>query len=185
MLKIYHEYKALGVDSYYKQKSETYYNPHYTTIEYIYTTYITHLINNNDIILDIACGDGLISRLINKHNNTQHTTIIVEGTDPYFNNKYVTYKYSFEDIAKGNIPLLNNYYNVVICCYAFHLLNTSWYYMFLEHLAQITNIFIIITPSKKIIINHPRWHIHTYTRDNKITLIILHKHKHIHKHIHT
>lgn len=174
MLKIYNEYKTLGVDTYYKTNSVNYYNPHREKIEIVYNKYILALINNNTSVLDIACGNGLISKIITKYNMTTEfeskSFITIEGCDPYFKNKYTTYNYSFQDIAKGCI---NKYYDLVICCYAFHLLDKSWYYQFLEELSLITKTFVIITPSKKININHPRWVINENIRDEKISIIIL------------
>ncbi len=57
--------------------------------------------------------------------------------------------------------------------YAFHLMNIQWTFNFMVELANITNTFIIITPSKKIYINHPSWCISKELRIDKVTLIIL------------
>ena len=166
MLKIYNEYQKHGVDGYYKVHNKDYFNPHHQKIESLYVNYLKELIDSNTTILDIACGDGLIGRLVNKHNNTT----IIDGTDPYFNNKYTTYNYSFEDIAMGK---LQKKYDMAICCYAFHLINPKWTFNFLNELANITNIFIIITPSKKIAINNSSWFVFKELRIDKVTLIIL------------
>ena len=131
-LEIYNQYVIHGVDKYYELYNSTYYNPHADKIKNIINTHLLNLIKKNNKILDIACGNGLITRIINNNNN------IIIGCDPYFKNKYVNYNYSFEDIAKG---LLNIKVDMAICCYAFHLLNKSWYYSFLNELALITNIF--------------------------------------------
>jgi hypothetical protein len=48
-------------------------------------------------------------------------------------------------------------------------------YDFLTNLALVINKFIIITPSKKIIISHPLWSVFEYIREEKITIIILEK----------
>jgi hypothetical protein len=166
MLKIYDEYQKYGVDGYYKAHNRDYFNPHRQKIEDLYIKHLKELIGSNKTILDIACGDGLIAQLVNKYNNN----CIVEGTDPYFNNKYTTYNYSFEDISMGK---LQNNYDIAICCYAFHLMNPQWMFNFMVELANITNTFIIITPSKKIYINHPSWCISKELRIDKVTLIIL------------
>jgi hypothetical protein len=166
MLKIYDEYQKYGVDGYYKAHNRDYSNPHSQKIEDLYINHLKELIGSNTAILDIACGDGLIGKLVDKYNNN----CIVEGTDPYFNNKYTTYNYSFEDISMGK---LQKNYDIAICCYAFHLMNIQWMFNFLGELANITNTFIIITPSKKIYINHPSWCIFKELRIDKVTLIIL------------
>ena len=166
MLKIYNEYIKYGVDGYYKVHNKDYFNPHSQKIEDLYTKYLKELIDSNTTILDVACGDGLIGRLVEKYSNR----CIIHGTDPYFNNKYTTYNYSFEDIAIGK---LQKKYDIAICCYAFHLINPKWIFNFLNELANVTNTFIIITPSKKISINHSSWSISKELRIDKITLIIL------------
>jgi SAM-dependent methyltransferase len=195
MLKIYNEYSSLGVANYYKLNNSSYYNPHQDKINKIFTEYIIPYIQalgvNNIItyntkidqklkILDLACGNGLVSRIVNNiipvNENNNHTFIkpfIIEGCDPYFNNEYVNYNYSFQDIANGCLYTKNLKFDLVTCCYAFHLLDTSWYYSFFEELSLITQHFIIITPSKKIEINHPRWVIKNKIRKNKITIIFL------------
>jgi hypothetical protein len=166
MLKIYDEYQKYGVAGYYKVHNKDYFNPHHQKIEDLYLKYLKELIGSNINVLDIACGDGLIAKLVNKYNNNS----IIEGTDPYFNNKYTTYNYSFEDIAMGK---LQKKYGMAICCYAFHLIDPKWTFNFLSELANITNMFVIITPSKKIYINHPSWCIFKEVRVDKVTLIIL------------
>jgi hypothetical protein len=178
MLKIYDEYQKYGVDGYYKSHNRDYSNPHSQKIEDLYINHLRELIGSNISysaegtmepvvnILDIACGDGLIAQLVNKYNNN----CTVEGTDPYFNNKYTTYNYSFEDISMGK---LQKNYHIAICCYAFHLINPQWMFNFLDELANITNTFVIITPSKKININHPYWRIFKEMRIEKVTLMVL------------
>ena len=213
MLKIYNEYSSLGVNNYYKLNNSSYYNPHQDKINKIFTEYIipyiqslgvisikhyTPQIDHKFKILDLACGNGLVSRIINNiipvnnnakqsdnnfninnnikqsnNNKTKIKNIIIEGCDPYFHNEYVKYTYSFQDIANGVLYNTKLKFDLVTCCYAFHLLDTSWYYSFFEELALTTDNFIIITPSKKIEIKHPRWIIKNKIRKNKITIIFL------------
>jgi hypothetical protein len=178
-LKIYNEYKKYGVDGYYKKYANTYFNPHENKINNILIDIIKNIYSNSLTILDIACGNGLVSKIINNYllnNKLENNNIIIEGTDPYFNNKYCNYNYSFEDIANGLIS--NKKYNIGFCCYAFHLLNKSWYYQFFNELANIVDEFIIITPSKKINIKHNLWKkIKHYRTKDKITVIILKNYK--------
>jgi 2-polyprenyl-3-methyl-5-hydroxy-6-metoxy-1,4-benzoquinol methylase len=167
MLKIYNQYQTHGVKDYYQQFSNKYFNPHQDRIKTIYIKYIKDMISRNTTILDIACGDGLISRLVD-HYNQNHN---VDGTDPYFTNQYTKFNFSFEDIALGKLN--NCKYDLVICCYAFHLIDKTWKYDFLTELASITTTFVIITPSKKITIDHPLWTVIEEIRDDKITVIKL------------
>ena len=68
MLKIYNQYQEYGVEGYYKHHSSTYFNPHQEKIIILYKKHIESHIPRNGIILDIACGDGLIEKII-KNNN--------------------------------------------------------------------------------------------------------------------
>lgn len=168
MLKIHSEYKTHGVENFYKKYSDIYSNPHEKQIEIIYEKYIKNIIKKSDTILDIACGDGLISRLVLKCNGNNN----VEGIDPFFTNKYVNYKMDFKDIVCGKI---NKFYNIAICSYAFHLIRKDMIYDFISQMALLCDKFIIISPSKKININHPNWNNIKIVRENKITLIVLEK----------
>jgi len=169
MLKIYNQYQKYGVKDYYQNFSEQYFNPHQDRIKSIYIKHIKDIISRNTTILDIACGDGLISRLVNQYNQNNNVT----GTDPYFTNQYTKFNFSFEDIALGK---LNGYkYDLVTCCYAFHLIDNTWKYNFLTELASITSQFIIISPSKKITIDHPLWTVIEEIREDKITLKLFRK----------
>ena len=184
-LKIYNQYAKYGIDGYYKEFAEEYYNPHADKITDLYNRYLKDDINdvllNGKNILDIACGDGLMNRIILAGMNDDKGVVAAKqiiGCDPYFENKYVNYSYSFEDIAMGLVDsnTEEKKYTVGICCYAFHLLDKSWYYNFFNELAEIiTERFIIITPSKKIVIEHPLWNVEKNIRDikTKISLIIL------------
>lgn len=166
MLKIHSEYKTHGVENFYKKYSDIYSNPHEEKIAIIYKKYISNLIKKSDTILDIACGDGLISRLVLKYNGNNK----VEGIDPFFTNKYVNYKMDFKDIICGKI---NKFYNISICSYAFHLIQKNMIYDFLTQLSLCCDKFIIISPSKKINISHPFWNNIKMVREDKITLIIM------------
>lgn len=165
---IYDQYQKYGVDDYYKQFSKKYKNPHEEKIKELYLKYIINIVQREHTILDIACGEGLMCKLINKLNDNYN----VKGSDPYFKNKFCHFDYSFADVALGKVV---DKYDIVTCCYAYHLLDNSWHFSFLNSLAEITNIFIIISPSKKIKINHPKWLTINECRENKITLLILQK----------
>jgi hypothetical protein len=166
MLKIYDEYKKHGVENYYKNYSSQYTNPHKDRIIKLYIKHIKPILTNKDLIIDIACGDGLICKLVNDYNHNYN----IEGCDPYFTNKYCSSNLSFEDISQGK---LTKKYDFAICCYAFHLLNDEWKYDFLTRLATSITKFIIITPSKKIVIKHLLWKITNELREDKITIIFL------------
>jgi 2-polyprenyl-3-methyl-5-hydroxy-6-metoxy-1,4-benzoquinol methylase len=167
-LKIYDQYQKYGVENYYKLFASKYSNPHEHKIVEIYKKFIKPIINEKDCILDLACGNGLISQLVNRYNKNN----LVQGCDPYFTNKYCTMNYSFIDIVQGN---LTNHFDIVICCYAYHLLDLDLEHDFLTNIALITKTFIIISPSKKIQIKHSLWKIFKEERIDKITIIILNK----------
>ncbi len=168
MLKVYDMYQKHGVEEYYMKHSTDYYNPHQDKIKDLFIKHLQPLISRKDTILDIACGDDMISRMVHEQCKTSYN--MIDGTDPFFDNMYVTMKLSFEDIAMGK---LKKKYDIMICCYAFHLIKDSWKYDFLTQLALLTDTFIIITPSKKIKINHDDWKIVKELREDKISLIII------------
>lgn len=166
-LKIYNEYALHGVDEYYKKYAKDYYNPHEGKINEILddVVLVNYLCSYNKI-LDFACGDGLVSQKIKSKNKN----IVVKGSDPYFNNKYCDYNFSFDDIICGK---LLEKFDVVICSYAYHLLSPNKRYDFLTQLAIIAKIFIIISPSKKITIKHQLWDEIENKRINKISIIVI------------
>ena len=165
-LKIYNEYQKYGVHDYYKKFSKTYNNPHEERIRKVYLEHIGPLIAKDAKILDIATGSGLMCKLVNNYSGNYN----IQGTDPYFSNKYCNMNLSFEDIAKG---MLSMEYDMAICCYAYHLMDESWRYDFLSNLSLSVKTFIIVSPSKKININHPMWSIVKSIRADKVTLIVL------------
>ena len=171
MLKIHSEYKTYGVDNFYKNFSKIYKNPHEEKIDNIYKKYIKEEIKKNDKILDIACGDGLISRLILNYNENNN----VDGLDPYFSNQYVKYNMDFKDIVSGKLLKEKLFYDVCICSYAFHLIPNEMVYDFLTQLSFISSKLIIISPSKKLTIYNELWFPIKLLREDKITLIILEK----------
>lgn len=166
MLSIYDEYSLHGVDQYYKQYSSSYYNPHEKKIIKVIDDILNKYLQHGNTILDFACGSGLISRLINE----KHANIIVKGSDPYFNNQYCNYNFSFNDIICGKMA---DQFDIVICCYAYHLLDINKRHDFLTQLSLLTKKFIVISPSKKITINHPLWTVLENTRIDKITVMIV------------
>lgn len=166
MLSVYDEYSTHGVDQYYKQFSSSYYNPHESKIIDVLNNIFNKYLQNCNTILDFACGDGLIAKYINSKN----INIVVEGSDPYFNNQYCDYNFSFDDIICGKMV---NQFDTVICCYAYHLLDFNKRYDFLTQLSEIAKKFIIISPSKKISVNHPLWTVLENARIDKITIIVI------------
>lgn len=166
-LKIYDEYALHGVDEYYRKFAKKYYNPHeFKICEVLDDNVFTKYIFQHSKILDFACGDGLVSRKLRiKNKNT-----VVKGSDPYFNNIYCDYHYSFDDIICGK---LLEKFDIVICSYAYHLLSPKKRYDFLTQIAIIAKIFIIISPSKKMTFNHALWDKVENKRIDKISIVVL------------
>jgi hypothetical protein len=165
-LSIYDKYALHGVDQYYKKFSKSYYNPHEDKIKKILDDILQYYLHQICKLLDFACGDGLISKYV----NNKYKNIIVKGSDPYFDNQYCNYNFSFDDIICGK---LLEHFDIVICCYAYHLLSDNKRYDFLTQLSMITKKFVIISPSKKIKITHPLWNVVENKRIDKITIIVL------------
>ena len=141
-------YEELGIEKYYEKHNEDYENPHYETIRDILTNYLEYNdIGNN--ILDLCCGSGEITRIL--ENTNENFTIT--GIDPYTKKAYKKrtnkecLSYTFKDIVQGK--MLNKKYDTIICSFAMHLCEESMLDMLLYQLSQITNNLIIITPHKR------------------------------------
>lgn len=164
-------YEKYGVAGYYQQFHKSYANPHEDKIvEIFYKHLVTVIPDNLDIsIVDIACGNGLVSKMISKIN----PAILTVGIDPYFENKYCHMKLSFDDIISGSYP--EKMFDVAFCCYAYHLINKKDIFAFLTSVSLFAKKFVVISPSKKDIFEHPAWKITKNVRENKITVVVLEK----------
>jgi 2-polyprenyl-3-methyl-5-hydroxy-6-metoxy-1,4-benzoquinol methylase len=142
------EYQKSGVKTFYSKIGKDYYNPHENDVK----TLIKSIYNPNHSYLDLAAGDGIVSQAL-----IQLGCERVEGCDPFLydlfkqNTNLNCLKYSFEDIAKGQ---LQKKYDVVICSYAMHLVDPSYLHNLLYYLSTISETMVILTPHKRPYINN-------------------------------
>ena len=162
---MYVNYQKYGVEEYYKNFGESYKNPHFQNLAHIFPKLLKEIpIDPESEVLDIACGSGEITQLLIKHG---HNPTKLRGMDPYTAKNYEKttglpcLENSFQDIIKGELTELR--FDIVICSYALHLIETDELFGFLTELATITPRFILISPKKKLSLNHFQWKINKET----------------------
>lgn len=157
---ITNQYRKIGVDKYYEDFSFEYENPHkgnvISCLEKIYDKKWSN-------ILDLACGDGLISKWIKFYN--QDAEII--GCDKFMHDRYqketgnFCYQHSFEDIANHKVSF-DTHFDVIICSYAIDLVPSSYMAKLLWELSNISNNLLLIRPNNHLIESYE------WTLSNKI-----------------
>jgi len=137
-------YETLGVEGFYKQHGSSYTNPHEASIKEVLDASISFWNPDLTNVLDLACGDGVITR------NLKATNVV--GIDPYTNEAYLSktgkqaLTYTFDDISNGAIS--DHRYSLIICSYALHLVEQSKLRKLEYMLALISKYMLIISPHK-------------------------------------
>ena len=138
------EYTKMGVENFYKANKNSYINPHLENI-HLCLDFIADKIQITNF-LDLACGNGEVTSYLETKNITNGV-----GCDPYLSESYERntgkecLKDSFENISNNG---LNNFYQTIICSYALHLCDKSYFNNLLFNLALNCEYFILISPSK-------------------------------------
>ena len=145
-------YSEYNVDEYYIKFGDRYQNPHAPII-----TEILELANQKwqlpgDLVLDLACGSGEVTRALAQIGITN-----IEGIDPFTYRNYQArtgkpvQKYSFEDIAAGALTRgeENRKYSLIICSFALHLVPISRLPLLLYQLGLLSTHLLVITPHKR------------------------------------
>lgn len=149
-MKIRDEYNKVGIAEFYKVKSEAYMNPHQKLVE---DCLLYHWDNKYETVLDMACGDGLVTKYLKNKNLISKGNIL--GCDAYMYERYEKetkekcLKYTFEDISKGifDIPKVD----IIIMSYAIDLVEKTYLNTFLYGLSTISEKLLIIRPNKHVI----------------------------------
>jgi hypothetical protein len=99
----------------------------------------------------------------------------ITGSDPF---TYLAYKecigkeaetFTFEDIGEGKLSARK--YDIIICCYALHLVENSWLFSVCEEMSHIAKHLIVITPHKRPIITPATgWEIHSEILEDKVRM---------------
>jgi hypothetical protein len=154
-------YNSVGAPEYYSQDSVkcTYRNPHSKKFGVIVDRIIEKLdfaSENFGAVLDLACGGGEISCLLQKYGEEKVPNEIL-GCDPYLHELYrlktglQCFDYSFEDIISGKrncqkqiLGKLERKLGVIICSYAMHLCDEVT--KLCKVLSTMTKFLCVITP---------------------------------------
>lgn len=147
---IRNQYAQIGVDQFYRKHSHNYTNPHENIIHQ-HLEYWMESIDPNLPVLDLCSGSGEVTRYLQRfgYNN-------IIGCDPYTFDNYTNrtgcecLNYDFKHIATIGIPVKVDW---MVCSFAMHLCNQSLLPMVLYQLSLCTNILLVITPTKKPIID--------------------------------
>lgn len=142
------EYSKMGVETFYKKNKSTYINPHIDNI-HLTLDWIISKINITSFI-DLAAGNGEVTSYLDKNGIKNGF-----GIDPYLFDTYEQntgkkcLPLSFEDIATNDL-----YYDTqtIICSYALHLCDKSYFNNLIYNLSRSCEYFVLISPSKYPII---------------------------------
>lgn len=144
------EYEKSSPQEYYSNNKNEYYNPHSKKIFKCLDYLISEI--NIGYFLDLGCGNGIVSEyLLNKSYNN------FKGCDPYFKDIYENkfhkdcFDKSFEDISKKG---LDDKFDTIICSYALHLCEPTYFNNLLYQLSNSCKKFTVISPSKYPIISN-------------------------------
>lgn len=146
---IRNKYSEMGVDNYYSKFKSEYKNPHIINVKKC-----INWINSKIKIgyfLDLSCGNGEVSEYLNSigYNN-------FKGCDPYFSDIYQNnfnkdcFNLTFENISLNSLP---EKFDTIICSYALHLCDKSYYNNLLYNLSRNCKYFVVISPSKYPIVD--------------------------------
>lgn len=154
----FRENYAGGVENYYSKFGNSYRNPHEATLRRImpkaFDTWLDKV--KFDRVLDLACGSGEITLILEDWLKKHAITASIEATDPFTHVAYEQrchrpcQKFSFEDIGQGYLD--GKQFSLIICCFALHLVCQSRLFSVCQQMALNSEYFIIITPHKRPII---------------------------------
>jgi SAM-dependent methyltransferase len=152
---IRHQYQRHGVDGYYAEFGAEYRNPHEQRVRAALHAAVAAWKPDLSRVLDLACGSGEATLALRELGAD-----VVEGIDPYTAEAYQARTgqpaetYTFEAIAAG--ALAGRRYDLIVCSYALHLLETSRLPRLAYQLSRISQRLLILTPHKRPAIR-PDW----------------------------
>jgi hypothetical protein len=139
----------MGIENFYKANKTSYVNPHLEKIHLCLDFVVDKIKITN--FLDLAAGNGEVTSYL-KAKGIDNAV----GCDPYLSETYEknTGKKclieSFENISNNG---LDNYYQTIICSYALHLCDKTYFNNLLFNLSLNCKYFVLISPSKYPIIS--------------------------------
>ncbi len=141
-------YRKEGVGAYYENHSQEYVNPHSAFVERCLKTHRFHI---GEKILDMGCGDGLVTKTLMKQGMFYFT-----GVDKYMADRYRKetgfhcYELSFEDIAMTGLPT-DEVFDTVICSYIVDIIPESYRHNFFWNVAAQAERVIVIRPNSHLL----------------------------------
>ena len=157
------EYSKLGVQNFYKQNKNSYINPHLDNIHLC----LDWVIEKIDItkFIDLGCGNGEITTFLNTKSITDGIGIDLCLCDVYSKNTdKKCINVSFEEIATNGLNIKTQ---TIICSYALHLCESSYFNNLMYNLSTNCEYFVLISPSKYPIINNDYFEIIDKIKINK------------------
>lgn len=137
-----------GVEGYYQQHGSTYHNPHEEAVQGALRSSLAVWQPDLSNVLDLACGSGEVTRVLQSMGHTRIT-----GIDPYTYDAYqqqtglTARRLTFSQITEG--VLSDEHYSLIICSYALHLAEGSRLPTVCYQLALIADHLLILTPHKR------------------------------------
>ncbi|MDJ1183239.1 class I SAM-dependent methyltransferase [Roseofilum casamattae] len=141
-------YETCGVEEFYEEYGAFYRNPHEGAIAKVLVQSVQDLPRDGLPILDLACGSGEVTLVLR-----QLGYLGIEGIDPYTQEAYYQRTgqeakgYRFEQIEQG--ILLGQYYGLIVCSFALHLVELSRLPGVAYQLSLIGDRLLIVTPHKR------------------------------------
>lgn len=146
MKAIRHLYEEHGAESYYREHSDEYANPHYPQIEALLAANLQRL-DCSGGVLDFSAGGGEVTRALAGLGVSN-----VTGCDPFTfdlfekNTGRPCLKYSFKDLIHGAQP---GNYSLIVSSFALHLCPPKELFPLCQALFFAAPTLVVITPHKR------------------------------------
>lgn len=157
-------YDEMTVEGYYEngRESTPYVNHHEPEVRKLLLENCPDL--NLTRVLDLACGDGLVTNAIKSYLGEDAIYSCTYGCDPFMQKEYIKntgrqcIDKSFKDIVeKGLIPNFGyKTFSCVICSFGLHLCEKSMLPDLTYRLSEIAETIVVISPSKYPYLGKPK-----------------------------
>lgn len=151
----FRENYSMGVEEFYCSHGSQYRNPHEADLKRVLPKALERWKDsvNFSAVLDMACGSGEVSLILEEWCLKNSIPCSVEASDPFTFEAYEKRmarscgRFSFEDIDRG--VLQDRAFSLIVCCYAMHLVPSSRLFSVSQQMSFISPHLLIITPHKK------------------------------------
>lgn len=147
-------YDEVGVQEYYEKGASDYDNPHKELVRKLLEDNVIDL--NLNSVLDLACGDGLVTSILIELLGREAFYTCIMGCDPYMDAEYHSktnrncIKMSFKDIAVQGLKdrVRKGRVGCIICSFGLHLCEKSMLPDLTWRLSEISDTLVVISPTK-------------------------------------